>query len=342
MLARPILGLLICFSSLVFANTSSEVVPLTIPHSESKHIDGHFEIVFTKVQVTPILKLNIQNRFKYYAYEKDTNLPIKYELGMGNVPVLNQGRNGSCVTFAEIAVIDALKGEGDYYSELCLLNLGNYLQSKGYGVSGWNGIDFKSNFHRINEFGLISKKVQKEEGCAGEKNYPINGNYKLSAMSLKEYHEKSEQIFNRFIDDSKNLYRASSDVLTDIAMDKILKRTKKHIAMGQRVLIGMYMPANSTLALDANYKKEHDTWVLTEKLKNQIQHDVNFWDQIVGHAMVITGYDDEVVIKDKQGASHYGVFKLRNSWGKYAGDHGDYYITYDYFNTFVGELWVVA
>jgi C1A family cysteine protease len=342
MLARPILGVLICFSTLVFANTSSEVVPLTIPHSESEHIDGHFEIVLPKVHVTPILKLNIQNRYKYDAYEKDTNLPCKYELGMGNVPVLNQGRNGSCVTFAEIAVIDALKGEGDYYSELCLLNLGSYLHSQGFGVSGWNGIDFKSNFHRIIEFGLIPKQIQKDKGCGGDKNYPLNGNYKINGMSLQEYHANSEPIFYRLIIDAKNLYRVSNDIFTDTTMDNILRRTKKHIVMGQRVLLGMYMPANSTLALDANYKKEHDTWVLTEKLNNQIQQDNSFWDQIVGHAMVITGYDDDVAIKDRQGAIHYGVFKLRNSWGKYAGDHGDYYVTYDYFKTFVGELWVVS
>jgi|LauGreDrversion4_2_1035121.scaffolds.fasta_scaffold289150_1 C1A family cysteine protease len=341
MLARPLLGMFICFSTLVFAE-SSVVVPVTIPHSESNLLDTAFDIVLPKVNITPILKLNIQNRFKPFDTEKDNNLPARFELGMGNVPVLNQGRNGSCVTFAEIAVIDTFKAQGDYYSELCLLNLGSYLQSQGFGVSGWNGIDFKSNFHRITEFGLVPKKVQKDKGCAGDKNYPMNGNYKINTMSLEEYHEKSEPIFNRILVDVKNFYRVSSNIFSDTAMDTILKRTKKHIAMGKRVLIGMYMPANSTLSLDANYKKEHDTWVLTEKLKNQILNDNNFWDQIVGHAMVITGYDDEVIVTDKQGACHYGVFKLRNSWGKYAGDHGDYYVTYDYFKTFVGELWIVT
>src|SRR5262245_37425480 len=46
-------------------------------------------------------------------------LPSKIDLGMNRVPVLDQGRHGSCVTFAVTAALDAELGKGDYISQLC-------------------------------------------------------------------------------------------------------------------------------------------------------------------------------------------------------------------------------
>ncbi|WBV63527.1 hypothetical protein PGH43_01250 [Legionella pneumophila 130b] len=57
-----------------------------------------------------------------------TALPSKVELGMNNVPVLNQGSFGTCVTFATTAAIDAALNKGDYISQLCQLQLGLYLE----------------------------------------------------------------------------------------------------------------------------------------------------------------------------------------------------------------------
>ncbi len=53
--------------------------------------------------------------------------------------------------------------------------------------------------------------------------------------------------------------------------------------------------------------------------------------------MVITGYDDEVTIDGQQ-----GVFILRNSWGPNAGDHGDFYMTYDYFQMLILGVTVIG
>jgi hypothetical protein len=52
----------------------------------------------------------------------------KMQLGMNNVPVLDQGGFGSCVTFANTAAVDADLSKGDYISQLCLLQLGRYLE----------------------------------------------------------------------------------------------------------------------------------------------------------------------------------------------------------------------
>ena len=67
------------------------------------------------------------------------NLPKRILLGMNNVPVLDQGSHGTCVTFAITAAIDAALSKGDYISQLCQLELGTYLEPMGYSVSGWDG-----------------------------------------------------------------------------------------------------------------------------------------------------------------------------------------------------------
>ena len=52
-------------------------------------------------------------------------------IGMNNVPVLDQGRHGSCATFAATGALDAAltkpSGELGYISQLCNLDLGNYV-----------------------------------------------------------------------------------------------------------------------------------------------------------------------------------------------------------------------
>jgi C1A family cysteine protease len=42
------------------------------------------------------------------------DLPSSVNLGMNNVPVLDQGRHGTCATFATTAAVDAALGQGDY------------------------------------------------------------------------------------------------------------------------------------------------------------------------------------------------------------------------------------
>lgn len=51
--------------------------------------------------------------------------------------------------------------------------------------------------------------------------------------------------------------------------------------------------------------------------------------------MIITGYDDHATARDSAGHAHQGLFTLRNSWGWSVGDWGDFYMSYDYFNTLV-------
>ena len=49
-----------------------------------------------------------------------------------------------------------------------------------------------------------------------------------------------------------------------------------------------------------------------------------------GHAVLAVGYDDE-----RQ------TLIIRNSWGQEAGDHGYFYLPYDYFTRYAMDCWVV-
>ena len=120
-----------------------------------------------------------------------TSLPKHMQLGMNNVPVLDQGRHGTCATFATTAAIDALINQGDYISQLCLLQLGNYLSEEGHGPSGWYGGSHRAILERISTYGIINVKNQKKYGCAGVKNYPYRTPSSTS-MTIKDYAEHSE------------------------------------------------------------------------------------------------------------------------------------------------------
>ena len=53
--------------------------------------------------------------------------------------------------------------------------------------------------------------------------------------------------------------------------------------------------------------------------------------------MVLTGYDDKATAKDNNGKVYRGLFTLRNSWGPQIGDHGDFYMSYDYIKYLIIE-----
>jgi C1A family cysteine protease len=91
----------------------------------------------------------------------------------------------------------------------------------------------------------------------------------------------------------------------------------------------------------ATYKMAGDTWALTTKAKQkaedltkQLATSSTYITAVrhARHTMIITGYDDNAVSQDEDGASHVGMLILRNSWGSDAGNHGDFYMNYDYFN----------
>ncbi len=263
--------------------------------------------------------------------ERLTSTSKAKQLGMNNVPVFDQGNHGTCVTFAVTAALDATLKKGDYISQLCLLELGQYLENNNTGKSGWNGYWNTKMLQRIDQYGIINLKNQRQYGCGGVTEYPYFSTPN-SFMAPDEYSKYSEAIAP-----SQTTWQAilTKQPKTTAEMNAYVNNVKAALKAGNRVTFGVLLPRTDLGTAGAvgwhHYFK--DTWVLT----TDIIKGLDSQDKIPGHAMIITGYDDNAVAMDNYGYRHHGLFTVRNSWGWMAGDWGDFYMSYDYFKTLSTE-----
>ncbi|OGV46926.1 MAG: hypothetical protein A3F46_01985 [Legionellales bacterium RIFCSPHIGHO2_12_FULL_42_9] len=259
------------------------------------------------------------------------------QLGMGNVPVLDQGAHGTCVTFANTAAIDAALNQGDNISQLCQLQLGRYLEKNGYGVSGWNGSMSPSVLHQMQTFGVVNKTMQRNIGCGGLTDYPTsNALEPESEISLNDYHAISEVLPKNQVAWT-SLLDAYQVFLDRTDSNKTLLVTKAALDAGDRLTFGVLLFAidQGVAGAVGKYKASNDSWVLTPEIIKIIKDGKS---QPGGHAMIITGYNDDAIAIDKQGRSHQGLLTLRNSWGDRIGDQGNFYMSYDYFRNLTIEV----
>lgn len=262
-------------------------------------------------------------------------LPPKIDLGMEGTPVLDQGAHGSCVTFATTAAVNATLGTGDYVSQLCSLELGASLAiNDEIPYSGWNGSFGDMVLQQLMDYGVVSKNHQKYHGCAGVNEYPIdNEEDEGHPMDKSDYTKVSVPIHN--VVQWDNLMSDFDIKSRDFPRVDPAWLAKQALAKGQRVSIGTFLDVNYGLAgAVGTYKARNDTWMLTPEI---VMDAVN-GEIYAGHELVVTGYDDNAVVMDENGYVNQGLFKVRNSWSKYVGDKGDFYITYDHFNIFVLEM----
>jgi len=272
---------------------------------------------------------------------RNSNLPRQYDRGMNGTPVLDQGLHGTCTTFADTGAIDALLGKGDYVSQLCNLQLGSYFEEKGYVPSGWDGTMGPLPLNQMLSFGIISKPNQRIKTCGGLRDYPLMNPYSIGySMSLEDFKKSSENLNEmiyweplltyqeRFNWAPENTAEAEA-LLTEIK--NVLSLQEEYV--DTRLTVGVLIPVEYCSAgACARYHTENDTWALT----NTIQRDEDA--EMGGHEMIITGYNDDAVVLDNEGNKHQGLLILRNSWGREAGDQGNFYMTYDYFKLFVMEV----
>jgi len=269
------------------------------------------------------------------------SLPASIDLGMSNVPVLDQGHHGTCVTFAVSAAVDALLSKGDYISQLCNLELGDYLSKAGFYPSGWDGSWGVIVLNQMTEFGIINKTNQQKNSCAGLTNYPAKEGAGKS-MSLDEFKTMHEDL-NTQLEWQPILsvaQRMGDDPIYKFDGEKVLNEVKASLASSAanknnvRIAFGTFLPAAQCHARAcARFHKASDTWAFTKAIQNTPE---TWYD--AGHEMVIVGYDDKAIAIDNEGAKHQGLLTLRNSWGSDVGDGGNFYMSYDYFKRMVIEV----
>jgi len=273
-------------------------------------------------------------------------LPPSAAIGMNNLPVLDQGQHGTCVTFADTAALDAVRGNTDYISQLCNLELGAYLEAENAKTnieypSGWEGSWNEIVLGQIEKYGIITMTYQKQYGCGNAKKtlkeYPLlDQNNTGVPMSEADFSSHNEQIMKDMY--WRTLLNSNDAFSTKAKMDVVIDKVKQSIVDGHRVVFGTLVDVNGNLesvagAVGTYHNVANDSWIMTAKIKK----DLAAKRVRAGHAMIVTAYDDNAEITGADGTRHKGVFTLRNSWSKLAGDKGDYYMSYEYFKTMVME-----
>lgn len=285
-----------------------------------------------KLKLTDETKKKLEHRINdFIQHPKIPTLghyPRAVQLGMNDVPVLDQGEHGTCVLFAMTAALDAALGKGDYVSQLCYLDLNQYLNHNTYLSNAWIGTWGQDLANQISTFGIVPKAVQEKGGCAGRLEYPLLSEEISDELSVFDYHQISEPIQEQNItfvplileDQINSKY---------IDRDHLLYQIKSILHQGERVtcsLLLMGLQAGDTTPM-GSYHVMNDSWVLYPHMAQEIAND----EQSLAHAFVITGYDDDAIAIDSMGQLHRGLFTLRNSWGPLVGDGGNFYVSYAYF-----------
>lgn len=264
--------------------------------------------------------------------------PPAKQLGMNDVPVLDQGRHGSCVTFAVTGVLDAAIGHTDHISQLCNLELGSALEKDNANhYSGWDGSWGDVVLNQIKDYGVISLASQHKIGCAGVYEYPTHdASNKGNPMSVTEFISRSERIMNQISFDTISTHADSFSHRAEPL--GTLKKIKSALNKGHRVSFGTLLDVDvGHNGAMGTYKSPYDSWILTPK----IRADVKAGKINAGHEMIITGYDDNAVIEGPDHIKEVGVLTLRNSWGEDAGDHGNYYMSYAHFKLMADEAYEI-
>ena len=117
---------------------------------------------------------------------------------------------------------------------------------------------------------------------------------------------------------------------------QLLTAVKESLNHGDRLTFGvlLFSPQMGMAGAVGKHTASNDTWIITPAIDDMINiHDVHG-----GHEMIITGYDDNAIATDENGQLYKGLLTLRNSWGKYAGDAGNFYMSYDYFTRLTVEV----
>lgn len=315
--------------------------------TQSQHVP-----LAAKIRTIKLLKVTLSNKAKQLLARRAKNalahtnqfapntaslsekLPSDIQLGMNQVPVLNQGSHGSCVTFAVTAAVDALLNKGDYISQLCQLQVGKYLEENGFGPSGWEGSIGRFVLSQMDWTGVVDKQQEASQGCGGLVQYPTYESDPESSMNVEEFHTLSKSL-----DDEAVTWWSILDVFQVFSerldTNTTLADVKAALAAGDRITFGTLLVDidQGTIGAVGMKGTTYDAWVLTP----EIARDTYLRPVFAGHEMVITGYDDNAEAVDDKGRRYKGLLTLRNSWGDKYGDQGNFYMSYDYFKLFVIE-----
>lgn len=224
------------------------------------------------------------------------------DLGMNGVPVLDQGQEGTCVTFSTTASLDAIIGEGDLISQQCSLMLDDAL-----GQNYWDGAYYPSQIIQpLQQYGVVS-----QVGC------PVDYPDSSQTIDIATYQSLVCSSESAIVQNVEYEYFAAFD----------LNALKTAIQQGHRVLIGFHVYAGAQQAVqgfDVN-GNVGGLWACKQGKSANYCKNSN-----AGHEVVVIGYDDK-----------QQLLKIRNSWGVSVGEEGDYYMTYTFASSMIMDMTII-
>jgi hypothetical protein len=287
-------------------------------------------IVFPKYHIPESLHRSLTEKQHTTTHHRQVqaslhNMPKRFELELDNVPFLNQGKNGDCTFFSTITAITATVHPINGLSPMCLVQLDKYLRPNPDSMRVDNVLTL------IKQYGIVPLNTQKEIGCAGV--YNFDPKQKISVpISPEEYQSKSEKFYKEQLS-WRYLFDAFSGLINPNGR---LPRIKEALLAGRYVVLEYIVLPEIGLygyGADGTHHIQNDTWIRNDSIDEQMFDQLFTFDtqeEGDGHAIVVIGYDDDATAIDSEGNTHRGLLKLRNSWGNKIGDHGDFYMSYDY------------
>jgi len=226
------------------------------------------------------------------------------DVGMNGVPVLDQGEDGTCVTFASTAALDALTGID--ISQQCSLSLDLYM-----GNSYWDGAFYPSEIiDPLKKYGVV-------ERYACPYMYP-DPSQTIDPMQYVQFaHPEASEVVRSM---QYSYYKSPN-----------LDVVKSSLRGGHRVLMAFYLDSTHQQAVQGfdvtinGFKKMGGLYACKQQRSPDYCVQSN-----AGHEVLIIGFDDQ-----------QELLKIRNSWGPYFGDGGNYYMTYTFFKQMGVDLTVV-
>jgi len=224
-------------------------------------------------------------------------------------PIKNQGELGACTAFAGCAQLE-------YYvkrktsKDVDLSELFLYLETRRN--LGWELEDTGAYLR-------TTMKTMTSIGTCLEKHWPYNENKFSENPPAFVYPRADDYKADTYFKLDKKQY----------SKEQVLSRIKSTINRNMPLIFGF---ACYNSSLDQSTKD------------GKIPYPAICDESVGGHAVLMVGYDDAMIIKNIQdNSTTKGAFVIRNSWGEDWGNKGTGYIPYDYLlNGKLSDIWCLV
>ncbi|MGL5742463.1 MAG: hypothetical protein ACRCXC_07905 [Legionella sp.] len=184
----------------------------------------------------------------------------------------------------------------------------------------------RKELSKLENYGIVIKNLQKNAGYDDSSQNTIN---------FEAYHRFSRDLMSLNVVwiPLLDLYKALGERTNT---EKKLSEIQSSLIKGNLVTVIFFVPQidDNVLGTVGTHHAPNDSWLLSTKIERAL---MSGRAELFFHSMIITGYDNEAITVDDEGQKHKGLLTLRSAWGKDAGVHGAFYMSYDYFRVLVLE-----